>query len=51
MAAIQTRLEELYSELEDLLKYSDDGDPTADAAVVRTLIRELIEELGFREKN
>ena len=45
MATIKARLEELYLELEDLMRYSDDTDPTADAAVVRTLIKDILERL------
>lgn len=37
-------LEELYLELDDLLRYSDDDDPTADQAVVKSLIRDIIQD-------
>lgn len=40
-------LKELYLELSDLLRYSGEEDPTADQAVVRSLIRDIIN--GFNE--
>ena len=51
MATIEERLTDLYDELLDILRYSPDGkydDPTADVAVVRTEIINLLKSISSK---